>query len=113
MELVYGPPQGRFLLLRLGCNSAGCVGLRKCGDGVIEMKRLYVHPVHRKHGLGKRLVEAAVSMARETGSSAIRLHTLPTMVVARHLYRSMGFVSMASITGNPCRGDLLMELQLE
>jgi len=28
-------------------------------------------------------------------------------------YRSMGFVSMASITGNPCRGDLLMELQLE
>ena len=113
IELVYGPPQGRFLLLRLGCNSAGCVGLRNCGDGVIEMKRLYVGPVHRKHGLGKRLVEAAVSMARETGSSAIRLHTLPTMVAARHLYRSMGFVSMASITGNPCRGDLLMELQLE
>ncbi|HBP53246.1 MAG TPA: GNAT family N-acetyltransferase, partial [Synechococcus sp. UBA8638] len=79
LEFIYGPPQGRFLLSRVGCNGAGCIGLRNCGDGTIEMKRLYVRPAYRKHGLGKRLVEAAVSMAQEMGGSAVRLHTLPAM----------------------------------
>lgn len=112
MEFVYGPPQGRFLLLRIGTNSAGCVALRDCGEGMIELKRLYVHPAYRRQGLGRTLVEASVTMAREASHLAIRLSTLPTMVIARNLYRSMGFVSMASTINNPCREDLLMELQL-
>ena len=113
MEFIYGPPQGRFLLLRIGCNSAGCVGLRDCGEGMLEMKRLYVRPVYRKQGLGKKLVEEAVTMARVMGSPAIRLSTLPAMVIARNVYHSMGFVSMAAPINNSCREDLLMELRLK
>lgn len=109
---VYAPPTGRFLLLRIGNNSAGCIGLQACAAGVVEMKRLYVCPAYRGRGLGKQLVEAAIAKAWEMGSSALRLSTLPTMVVARHLYRSMGFVSVGSTSGNACRGDLLMELRL-
>lgn len=112
VDSTYGPPTGRFLLLRIGSNSAGCVGLQTCASGVIEMKRLYVRPAYRGRGLGRRLVEAAVSMAREMGGSALCLRTLPAMVVARRLYRSMGFVSTASANNNPCRRDLLMELRL-
>lgn len=113
VDSVYGPPTGRFLLLRMGTNCAGCVGLRDCGSGGLELKRLYVRPAYRGRGLGRRLVEAAVSMAQEMGGSTVSLHTLPAMVVARHLYRSMGFASMGLTINNPCRGDLFMELQLE
>ncbi|MXW41055.1 MAG: GNAT family N-acetyltransferase [Synechococcus sp. SB0668_bin_15] len=112
VDSTYGPPTGRFLLLRIGSSSAGCIGLQTCASAVIEMKRLYVRPSYRGRGLGRRLVEAAVSMAREVGSPALRLHTLPAMVAARHLYRSMGFVSMASTSQNAYHGDVLMELRL-
>lgn len=103
VDATYGPPTGRFLLLRIGSHPAGCVGLQACASGVTEMKRLYVRPACRGRGLGRRLGETAVSMAREMGSSAVRLQTLPAMVVARRLYRAMGFVSL---------GDMVMELQL-
>lgn len=112
VDSSYGPPTGRFLLLRIGSNSAGCVGLQTCASGVIEVKRLYVRPAYRGRGVGRRLVEAAVSVAREMGGSTLCLRTLPTMVVARRLYHSMGFVSRASANNNPCRGDVLMELRL-
>ena len=114
MESTYGPPTGRFLLLRIGTNCVGCVGLRDSGSDGLELKRLYVHPAYRGRGWGRRLVEAAVSMAQEEmGSPAVKLHTLPAMVAARHLYRSMGFVSMDSTLNNPCHGVLPMELQLD
>lgn len=112
MESTYGPPTGRCLLLRIGPSCVGCVGLRDSGSDGLELKRLYVQPAYRGRGWGRRLVEVAVSMAQEMGSPAVKLHTLPAMVAARHLYRSMGFVSMNSTTNNPCRGDLPMELQL-
>ena len=51
-------------------------------------------------------------MAREMGSPAIRLHPLPAMVEAGHLYRSMGFVAMAPTIGSSAyRGDTVMELR--
>ena len=112
VDSTYRSPAGRFLLLRLGRNSAGCVGLQTCASGLMEMKRLYVRPAYRGRGLGRRLVAAAVSMAQETGGHTLRLHTLAAMVAAGRLYRSIGFVSMTSTSKNACRGDLLMELDL-
>ena len=112
VDSTYGLPTGRLLLLRIGPTVAGCVGLQACGSGVMEMKRLYVRPAYRGCGLGRQLVEVAVSMAREMDNPAIRLHTLPAMVVARHLYRSTGFVSMAAASHSACREDVVMELRL-
>src|SRR6187401_3275807 len=43
----YVPPEGRLLLSLDGTKAAGCVALRKIGDGICEMKRLYVRPVFR------------------------------------------------------------------
>ncbi len=93
MESTYGPPTGRFLLLRIGTSCVGCVGLRDSGSDGLELKCLYVHPAYRGRGWGRRLVEAAISMAQEMVSPAVKLHTLPATVAARHLYLSMVFVS--------------------
>ena len=51
-------------------------------------------PFTRGMGLGKRLVEAAISFARQHGYAELRLDTLATMAAARALYRSLGFVEI-------------------
>ena len=112
LELTYKPPAGCFLILRTRTKAAGCVGLKPCGSGICELTRLYVRPDCRRRGLGKRLVEEAVSAARAMDCVAIRLYTLPTMTAARALYQAMGFVPMPSEIHNPDREDVAMELRL-
>ena len=112
LERVYGPPGGRFLLLRAGHATAGGVALRDLGGGICEMKRLYIRSEFRGRGLGRRSAERIVQEAREMGYARMRLDTLPSMQEAIALYRSMGFTEIAPYTENPVQGALFMELVL-
>ena len=112
LERMYGPPGGRFLLVRAGDATAGGVALRDLGGGICEMKRLYLRPEFRGRGLGRRSAERVVQEAREMGYTAMRLDTLPTMQEAIALYRSIGFAEIDPYTENPIQGALFMELAL-
>ena len=112
LERAYGPPGGRFLILRSGEQIAGCVALEDSGDKTCEMKRLYVRPEFRGKGLGRKCAEEVVQIAREMGYAALRLHTLPAMRAAVALYRSMGFREIDPYAENPVEGALFMELGL-
>ena len=108
----YGPPDGSLLVASVDGELAGCVGLRRLGDHVCEMKRLYVRPAFRRRRVGRALAEAVIATARERGYGRMRLDTLPSMTEASALYRSLGFREIAPYYRNPVPGARFLELEL-
>lgn len=108
----YAPPEGRLLLAMENEHAAGCIALRKIGDDVCEMKRLYVRPEFRRRGVGKILTAAIVTAAREMGYDSMRLDTLGLMTEAIALYESLGFGRIAPYYDNPSADAVFMELKL-
>ena len=78
-----------------GFSLSACVALRPLGDGIAEMKRMYVRPQYRGQGLGRKLAEAILQAARDRGYKSIRLDTLPHLHTAIAMYRRMGFQEIA------------------
>jgi GNAT superfamily N-acetyltransferase len=109
---AYAPPDGRLLLARHGGRLAGCVALRKIGDGVAEMKRLYVRLAFRGMGVGRTLAAAVVDEARAIGYRTVRLDTLATMREAQALYLSMGFTDIPAYNVHPIEGTRFLEKKL-
>jgi len=109
----YTPPNGRLLFAFDNEQLAGCVGLRKIGEGVCEMKRLFVRPEFRGRGVGRKLTEAIIEEARRIGYQRMRLDTLPPkMQIAVGVYRSLGFKEIEAYYNNPVEGATFMELVL-
>ncbi len=114
----YAPPAGALLLARdAGRAEAGaalgCVAMRPlAGTGACEMKRLYVAPAGRGHGLGRALVTAVATAARTAGYAEIRLDTLPGMATAQALYAALGFRPIAPYYDTPVAGTVFMALRL-
>lgn len=44
------PPSGALILARQENLVVGCVGLRDLGEGICEMKRMFVLPTHQEKG---------------------------------------------------------------
>ena len=108
----YEPPEGCLLIALWGGQVAGCVGLRRLGGDTCEMKRLFTQAQYRGLGVGRALCEAVIEKARIMGYESMRLDTLPSMVAARELYKSLGFMDIEPYRYNPVEGTTFMELNL-
>jgi putative acetyltransferase len=109
----YAPPSGRLFLAVDGDDVMGCVALRKIGERIGEMKRLYVRPEFRGRGLGRTLTQKLIAEAKQIGYESLRLDTLPgKMDQAIAMYRSLGFREIAPYYRNPVEGATFMELIL-
>ena len=98
----YGPPAGSLMLARVGNEEAGVLGLQAVPDAVRspnvevgrsgELKRLFVRPEYRRHGVGRALLEYAESEARARGYDALLLTTNAEMMpLAQRLYETLGY----------------------
>ena len=109
----YAPPGGRLLIAYDDGQLAGCIALRRIGEGICEMKRLFVRSQFRGKGLGRALIQAIIREARAIGYQRMLLDTLPPkMNDAIALYRSLGFAEIEPYYENPVPGAIFMELEL-
>lgn len=105
---------GALLLATWDADPVGAVALRDLGNGVCEMKRLYLEPTARGTGLGRRLVAALIDLARARGYRVMRLDTVPGQHdAAIALYRAVGFREIAPYCHNPVPGALFFECLLD
>jgi putative acetyltransferase len=112
LSRMYGPSRGVLLLAEIQGRAAGCAAVRPLADVICELKRVYVRPDFRGTGMGRRLTESALQMAREMGYKSIRLDTLPQMQAAQRLYEDLGFRDIPPYYGEPIAGQRFMEAVL-
>jgi putative acetyltransferase len=115
IHLQYHKPSGGLILITdpEGGAAVGCVGVRKLEVHVAELKRMYIKEEYRGLGLGERLLDEAIRLAKELKYRQIRLDTLGFMKAAIRLYRARGFKEIKPYRYNPRKDAIFYELDLE
>ena len=101
MEALLGDVTSRFLrdyregreqcwVAESGGAMAGSVFVVDAGDGVAQLRLLYVEPWARGMGIGSDLVGRCVTFAREAGYTTLRLWTHTVLDSARRIYAGAG-----------------------
>ena len=109
----YGPPGGSLILAYKDNEVAGCVALQPLEEeGVCEMKRLYVKPEFREHGIGDQLIIAILKDAVDLGYSKMVLDTLERLKPAIRLYEKHGFINTSAYYENPLPTVVYMQKDL-
>lgn len=95
----FRPTDGCFLLALADARSpaagaaeaVACIGLRRHGPGVGEIKRMYVRPAVRGRGIARALVAAVEHRARRIGYERLVLETGTVQPEAIGLYTALGY----------------------
>ncbi|MCF6509688.1 GNAT family N-acetyltransferase [Blastococcus sp. MG754426] len=91
----------------------GCGALRALGEGVAEVKRMYVVPAARGRGVSKAVLAALEDAASARGWTTLRLETGPLQPEAVGLYAGAGYRPIAAFghyVGDPdAAGSLFFE----
>ena len=109
---AYAPPRGCLYLALFDAQPVGCVALRPLDEQRCEMKRLFVRPAYRGHGIGRALTTRTISAATALGYRKLVLDTLPSMQAAQALYANLGFEDGSEYTFNPVPGTRFLSRDL-
>jgi GNAT superfamily N-acetyltransferase len=94
------PPDGVFVILYEDGEPVAGGGLRRLGDDVAEIKRMFVVPAARGRGFGRRVLDELEAVADSLGYRRLRLDTAQSMTTAIALYRGAGYVDIPDYNGN-------------
>jgi putative acetyltransferase len=84
-------PRSGFLLARWQGQAVGCGAYRPLKEDIAEIKRMYVEPAFRGHGIGRRLLAALEEGARQAGYGRVWLETGTAQPEALGLYKVSGY----------------------
>jgi GNAT superfamily N-acetyltransferase len=79
------------LVAELDGEPVGCACFKRFDATTVELKRMFVAPERRWHGIGRAMVREIEAWAAELGSDAIVLETGVRQPEAIELYESCGF----------------------
>jgi putative acetyltransferase len=107
---------GYIFMAYAGEEAVGCVALISMRDGFYELSKMAVYPHLRGRGLGRQLLQYAITHARSIGARSLFLGSNTRLKDAVHLYESVGFRHVKPETLPPMpysRADVFMEMPLE
>lgn len=84
-------PGGHILFARLGNEIVGTCALMPDGNR-FELTKMAVDERHQGHGVGRKLLEAAIAKFQELGAAELFLESNSKLSPAIRLYESSGFV---------------------
>jgi putative acetyltransferase len=85
------PGRGAFLVAYEADKPVGCGAVRVIESGIAEIKRMYVLPDRRRHGIARRVLNALEGEARLLGVARLLLETGTRQPEAIALYSNAGF----------------------
>ncbi len=92
--------RGRLYLATVDGTSAGVGALKPVSDTIAEVKRMFVRPAFRRHGVARAVLASLMDDARTIGYERLRLESLELMTAAHSLYRSVGFADTGPFDDN-------------
>lgn len=91
-DRVYGAdPAARYLVAVMGGDAVAFGALLAIDVDAAEVTRLYVRPVYRGRGLGRRMLAALEVLALSRGHRVLRLETGSRQADVIRLYESAGY----------------------
>ncbi|GAC1635174.1 MAG: hypothetical protein NVS9B14_12060 [Candidatus Acidiferrum sp.] len=111
-KYYFGERNG-FWLARLNTELVGCIALRELESPPRsgEVKRMYVQPAHRQHGIAKALLGALESFALNAGYDWLYLDSAPGMDTAIAFYQRHGYDPCERYNDNP-QANIFLRKQL-
>ncbi|MEP1765097.1 MAG: GNAT family N-acetyltransferase [Sulfitobacter sp.] len=91
LQTEHARPQGIILLAELDGAPAGCAMTHALDAETSEIKRVFVAPKARGHGIAQKLMVALMDQARADGYRRAVLDTSVNLGPARALYTKLGF----------------------
>ena len=73
---------------------------------------MYVQPACQQQGVGKKLLEHALTLAQNCNYSFVNLDTLNHMLPAIKLYKKYGFYEIAAYYHNPVASAVYFQKKL-
>ncbi len=106
-------PGGKIYMAVRGTDAVGCCALLNMHGGSYEVAKMGVAESERGKGVGRALLQYAVSDARDMGIRRLYIETNSVLKNAIHLYESVGFRHILPAAPSPYqRADVFMEMLL-
>jgi DNA-binding MarR family transcriptional regulator/GNAT superfamily N-acetyltransferase len=92
---------GVFVVATSDGRPVACGGVQRIGDGVGEIKRMWVDPAWRGAGLGSRMLRRLEAEAARLGHTRVVLDTNETLAEAIAMYERAGYARTERYNDNP------------